>query len=172
MIVAQAGNRSGTHRLGKTKVLLIDDSEVARTGMRALLTRAKMEVFEQASAIGATRAIIQHQIDVVLVDVSMPGLSGDKLVRLLRDNPRLEGLVIVLVSAECREELEAIAAAAGADAVVSKTQLDEDLVGVLKMLVASSAVRTGARSAAARLRGGGAGESDLRLTARKAGGTG
>jgi CheY-like chemotaxis protein len=139
--------------------------------MRALLTQAKMEVFEQASAIGATRAIVQNQIDVVLVDVSMPGLSGDKLVRLLRDNPRLEGLVIVLISAKCREELEEIAVDSGADAVVSKTQLDEELIGVLKMLVASSAVRTGARSAAARLHGGGAGVSDSRSTPRKAGGT-
>jgi two-component system chemotaxis response regulator CheY len=116
------------------RVLIIDDSALARAQLRTLLMEAGMEVFEQPSAIGATRNIIQNRIDVALVDVTMPGLSGDKLVGVLRQNPRLQGLLIVLVSAKSSEELRAIGDKAGADAVVSKEQVGTDLVKLLRRL--------------------------------------
>jgi CheY-like chemotaxis protein len=112
-------------------VLIIDDSELARAHLRRILSGVRMKVFEQASAIGATRAILRHAIDVALVDVSMPGLSGDKLVRLLRDNPRLEGLVIVVVSAKPESELRHLVGPTGANAVLSKDRVEDDLTQVL-----------------------------------------
>lgn len=121
------------------RILIIDDSDIARSSMRAVLRSAGMEVFEQPSAIGATRAIQRHGIDAVLVDVTMPGMRGDRLVALLRNNPRLEGLAIVLVSGKTEEELERLAAESGADAVVSKCNVDKELVGVLLKLLGGSA---------------------------------
>ena len=81
------------------RVLVIDDFEVARIQLRRLLEAAGFYVVEQPSAIGATRTILVEKIEAVVVDVTMPGLSGDRLVELLRRNPRLQGLVIVIVSA-------------------------------------------------------------------------
>jgi two-component system chemotaxis sensor kinase CheA len=116
------------------KVLIIDDSELARVQLRRLLRGAGFQVFEQPSAIGATRNISQNGIDVALVDVSMPGLSGDKLVGVLRGNPRLKGLRIVLVSAKDEKELQTLAVETGADAVLSKAQVETDLVDLLARL--------------------------------------
>lgn len=116
------------------RVLVIDDSDVARAQLRHILSSAGMEVFEQASAIGATRTIVQHDIDVALVDVSMPGLSGDKLVSVLRSNPRLYRLRVVLVSAKSAEELRELGLKSGADAVLSKSQVASQLVDLLRVL--------------------------------------
>ena len=112
-------------------VLIIDDSDLARAQLRRILSAAGMKVFEQPSAIGATRAILQHGVDIALVDVSMPGLSGDKLVKVLRDNPRLDGLIIVVVSAKPEAELHALVDIAGANAVLSKSRVEDELVQVL-----------------------------------------
>jgi CheY-like chemotaxis protein len=115
-------------------VLIIDDSELARAQMRRLLIGAGVKVFEQSSAIGATRNILQNAIDVALVDISMPGLSGDKLVGLLRDNPRLRGLVIVVVSAKTESELHELVGPSMADAALSKERVEADLLGLLERL--------------------------------------
>ncbi len=116
------------------RVLVIDDSELARAQLRELLTDAGMEVFEQPSAIGATRALIQNDIDAALIDVTMPGLSGDKLVGVLRRNARLDGLLIILISARSWEELRAVADHSGADALLPKEQVGTELVKLLQRL--------------------------------------
>ena len=99
--------------------------------LRRVLTAAGMTVFEQASAIGATRSIRNNGIDIVLVDVTMPGLSGDKLVALLRHNPRFRRLIIVVVSAEDMGELEVLVGPDGANAVVPRDRVEHELVHVL-----------------------------------------
>lgn len=113
------------------RILVIDDFEAARTQVRLRLQSAGFFVVEQPSAIGATRTILENKIRAVIVDLTMPGLSGDKLVGLLRKNPRLRNLVIVIVSGKSDEELRQISRATDANAVLSKSQLD-DLVPILK----------------------------------------
>ncbi len=121
------------------RVLVIDDSPVARAALRQHLLDGGMEVFELPSAIGATREITRNRIDAAVVDVSMPGLSGDKLVSVLRSNARLKDLVIVLVSAKPTAELEEIERTCACDAVLSKDDVKEKLVAVLRRLRPRSA---------------------------------
>jgi CheY-like chemotaxis protein len=74
------------------------------------------------SAIGVTRAVVANCIDVVVIDVSMPTLSGDKLATLLRQNPRCKDLGVVLISGRAIGELERLAQEVEADAVVTKAE--------------------------------------------------
>jgi two-component system chemotaxis response regulator CheV len=105
--------------------LVIDDFALARAQLRQLLTAAGFLVFEQSSATGATRTILTHKVQAVIVDVNMPGLSGDRLVGVLRKNPRLRDLVIVIVSGKSDAELQKISRVADANAVLSKSNLGE-----------------------------------------------
>src|SRR5690242_9871422 len=84
----------------KIRVLVIDDSDAARAAVNAVLAPAGYEVHQLPSAIGATRTILRNGIDAVILDISMPGLSGDRLIELLRSNPRFNDLVIVVVSGD------------------------------------------------------------------------
>ncbi|HKP59205.1 MAG TPA: response regulator [Polyangiales bacterium] len=120
------------------KVLVIDDSETARAAMADTLIEAGYRVLELPSAIGATRMILRNDVQVVIVDVTMPGLSGDMLVRVLRSNSRLKELVIVVVSGMATESLERIRAEVGADAVLAKTAIETDLALVVMRLLAMS----------------------------------
>jgi len=120
------------------RVLVIDDSETARAAMAETLLEAGYRVLELPSAIGATRTILRNDIQVVIVDVTLPGLSGDMFVRVLRNNPRLKDLVIVIVSGMATEGLERIRAEGGADAVLSKTHIDAELALVVLRLLAMS----------------------------------
>ena len=123
------------------KVLVIDDSELARSQIRALLTRAGMEGFEQPSAIGATRPIMQNAIDVAVVDVNMPGLSGPKLVGVLRQNSRLKHLVLIVISGRSWSEPENVARDSGADALLPKDRVEDELVNVIKRVAPMASAR-------------------------------
>lgn len=116
---------------------MIDDHDVAREFMSRLLVESGFHVEAQASAIGATRAIVREQISIVVLDVEMPALTGDKLITLFRQNPRFDKLGIVLVSGKDREELEAFGRAVGANAVVPKKFLEQELVKTVETVLAS-----------------------------------
>src|SRR5258705_7598131 len=124
------GNHEMRERL---MVLVIDDSERAREKMARVLRQAGMQVVTLASPIGATRAILQNEVDVVVIDLQMPGIRGDRLAALFRGNPRLKRLGVVMVSGESEAELARLAAEVGATEVVSKRCLDELVPTVLRV---------------------------------------
>jgi len=113
------------------RVLVIDDDEIVREVMCDLLRTRGCEVFDSGSPIGVTRTIGEQKIDVVVLDVMMPGLTGDKLAKLLRGNPRMPKLSIVLVSGADSNNLRDIAQEVKADAVVSKSEIHRELALVV-----------------------------------------
>ena len=112
-------------------VLVIDDSEIARADMGHRLNQAGFKVSSLASPIGATRVIVDQAIDVVVIDVQMPSIRGDRLAALFKGNQRFAALGVILVTGSGEEELEQLRASAKADAVLSKAKLDR-LVSVVK----------------------------------------
>jgi len=90
-------------------VLVIDDSDIARAKMTRALIDAGYAVLDLPSPIGATRGVVRHGVRLVVVDIHMPAMSGDKLAALFRDNPRLSEVKVVLVSGLELEQLDDIA---------------------------------------------------------------
>jgi CheY-like chemotaxis protein len=104
-------------------VLVIDDSDISRAEMTRILEAAGMHVIGLASPIGATRVMLNGNVDAVVIDVEMPSLRGDRLAALFRGNPRMNGIAVVLVSGEKSEELMRLKIEARADDAVAKTSL-------------------------------------------------
>jgi CheY-like chemotaxis protein len=132
--VTDAGDRPEVTR---RRALVIDDSDSARAALVAVLEAGGYEVTELPSAIGASRVAMQRQIDVAVVDMSMPGLSGDKLVKVFRDNPRLSRTVIVVVSGRSADELAEVARTTAVDGVLPKGEIRHELVPLLARLLAA-----------------------------------
>lgn len=65
------------------KILLVDDSTFARSQIRRLLGGGH-EVFEAASGLGGLEAYFLHRPDLVILDITMPDLSGLEVLRQLR----------------------------------------------------------------------------------------
>jgi DNA-binding NtrC family response regulator len=79
------------------RVLLVDDEAQVRNALERALRRAGYEVMGVASGESAYAILEQTQIDVVLLDLVMPQLSGEVLlVAMLRRWPYLEGRVILM----------------------------------------------------------------------------
>jgi CheY-like chemotaxis protein len=132
-VASERGTQAkGTPGSGST-VLVIDDSGIARAKMAELLKASGFTVVQLPSPIGATRLILNRQVSVVVVDVLMPGMRGDRLASLFRGNPRFADLGVVLVSGEAGVELERLLPETGADATLSKTSLHELVPTVLRV---------------------------------------
>jgi CheY-like chemotaxis protein len=109
------------------RVLVIDDDDVARYVIVDLLKHEGHEVTSLPSPIGATKHIVDQRVDVVVLDLMMPSMRGDKLANLLARNPKLRGLGVVLVTSARPEEVSALIDAMGPIAIVAKSGIQDQL---------------------------------------------
>ncbi len=97
-----------------TRVLLVDDHAMVRTGIAALLGATDdLEVVGQAAdGAAAVAAVAERHPDVVLMDLSMPGVDGVEATRqILADHPEVR--IVVLTSFSDRDRVsDALAAGA------------------------------------------------------------
>ena len=106
------------------KVLLVDDDPVVLEVTRAVLQSLGHEVVTRDHALGTTAVICTERPQVVLMDVQMPGVSGDELIRIVRDRGLLaddQRTVFILYSGRSSEELERLVADTGALGAIQKT---------------------------------------------------
>ncbi len=106
--------------------------------MCTTLRKAGYEVLDMPSAIGATRVIQRSNVRVVIVDLHMPGLSGDGLVEVLRMHPRFRELIIIVVSGSSAQELERMRTQCGADEALAKQDVADGLVPAVTRLLRGS----------------------------------
>ena len=103
----------------KIQVLIVDDHLVVRLGLSALLnTQSDLDVIAMAENGPAALALLEERpVDVVLLDLKMPGLSGIETLGLMSEN--MKARTIAISSNEHDEEIYA-AVKAGAQGFVHK----------------------------------------------------
>jgi DNA-binding NarL/FixJ family response regulator len=118
--------------LSKLRILLVDDHEVVRKGVRALLDqRSDWEICGEAgSAMEAIRKTKQLLPDVVVLDISLPDLSGlDAIAEIRGASSKTEVLILTMQDSG---DMATRALAAGACGLVLKSDAARDLVAALK----------------------------------------
>jgi DNA-binding NarL/FixJ family response regulator len=112
----------------KTRVLLADDHAIVRSGLRSVLeSEADIEVVaEAADGNEAVEKALANEVDLAILDVSMPRLTGlQATVELLRRRP---GVRVLILSVHDSEQYFFEALKAGASGYVLKTAANRDLV--------------------------------------------
>jgi DNA-binding response OmpR family regulator len=143
MVKTTDDNTPQTHSepKGAPAILVIDDDDISRTLVFEALSDQGWRLTELSSPIGATRTLAAEAIDVVVLDVEMPNLRGDKLAKLFRENRRFSYVGVVLISGCVEAELRSLGASCGADGVVNKRNVRTSLVPAVRMALHSSTIR-------------------------------
>ena len=102
------------------RVMVVDDDPVVLEVTRERLASAGYAVSVRSSAFGTSAAIIRERPDIVLLDVSMPGIAGNVLADLVRERTE-HPVSIILYSSGDRANLEDLARRCGACGVIQKT---------------------------------------------------
>jgi len=116
------------------RILIADDHEIVRRGLRALLeTRDDLVVCAEAQdGREAVDLAIQHKPDIAVLDVSLPTLNGIEATRQIRrDSPYTEVLVFTMHNSD---ELISEVLHAGARGYLLKTEADEQIFNAVSAL--------------------------------------
>ena len=119
------------------RLLLVDDDAAFRELLRTTFEDAQVEVDEAGSAADAEARISASRPDVIVLDVGMPGMDGLAFCRELKGSADTRGIRIVLLTG--MDDVEEVAGAAGADALLLKPFRPLELLGVVERLAGTGA---------------------------------
>jgi two-component system, NarL family, nitrate/nitrite response regulator NarL len=94
------------------RVLIVDDHDLFRTGLRALLEEAGFEVADSASGPAAIRRAPSFAPDVVVMDMSMPGMTGVEATPLVLEASPLASVLMLTFATDDTRVVDAVRAGA------------------------------------------------------------
>lgn len=123
--------RNGARRLERGGILLVDDDQYLRGGLRLILSEGRFEkrdrIFEAADGESALQQAFRHRPDVVILDHRMPGMDGSSVTRGLR--AMVPDARIILFSGYPPSE-----GPVAADVIIEKPQIEALLRAVADVL--------------------------------------
>ena len=114
----------------KAKILIVDDSGLARRRARTILEAAGFDVSEAEDGISALERYFVTRPDVVLLDLVMKGMYGLDVITKLREmDPQAR---IIVVSADVQTSSHELVAEAGAAAFMVKPFDADEMVATIQ----------------------------------------
>jgi two-component system sensor histidine kinase and response regulator WspE len=120
----------------RKRVLAVDDSLTVRELERKLLTGRGYDADVAVDGMDGWNALRSGHYDLVITDVDMPRMDGVELATMIKKDPKLKALPVMIVSYKDREEDRMRGMAAGADYYLTKGSFhDETLLEAVMDLI-------------------------------------
>ena len=138
------GNGDTNTCLLYTSILLAEDSPLLLEMLKKCLTKAGyshlipttngLEAWNTLDRMMKDGAVIGKDISLVITDIEMPQMDGHHLTKKIKEDPRFEGLPVVIFSSLVNDEMKRKGEALGVDAQLSKPEIGR-LVHQLDLLL-------------------------------------
>ena len=120
------------------RVVIVDDHDLFRTGLRTLFEDEGLEVRDASSGDAAVALCRSFEPDVVVMDMNMPEMSGIETTRtLLRDRPQT---AVLMLTVTADDDLVLDAVRAGASGYLLKEASPKEIMAGVRAAVAGHAV--------------------------------
>lgn len=120
------------------RVVIADDHAIVREGLKQLLLAADLEVVGEArDGPEALKTVRENDVDVLLVDLSMPGRSGVELIKQIKDEKPKLRILVLSMHAEHQYAVRAIRA--GASGYLTKDSASAQLVTAIRKVAGGGA---------------------------------
>src|SRR5690606_5781302 len=97
--------------------------------------RAGFQVLTAYDANAGLQAVYEHSPDIILLDDMMPGMYGSEMCRLLKQDPQWRHIPIIMHTAGARLKTQEQVDATGADAVIFKPAMPQEIVNAISRLL-------------------------------------
>lgn len=116
--------------------MTVDDSASIRQMVSFTLKIEGYDVIEAEDGVVALAKLEENQADMILTDLNMPNMNGIELIKNLRTNPNYRFTPIILLTTESQAEKKKEGKSAGATGWIVKPFNSEQLVAVVKKVLA------------------------------------
>ena len=118
------------------KILIVDDNRDLRGYLRRVLNQAGYSVISAHNGAHGYTQAQEHRPDLIVTDLMMPQVSGLDLIAMIRQDPELSGIPMILLTAKANEETRIEGTEMGADAYLAKPFNDRELLAEVRNLLA------------------------------------
>ena len=118
------------------QVLLIEDEPNIIEAISFILSRDGWSVKTHSNGADAVEMVKERRPDVLILVVMLPGKSGYDILRELRDDPDINGLPVLMLTARGQTKDREIAERAGCDAFMTKPFSNADVLETVRALAA------------------------------------
>ncbi|MEH2220509.1 MAG: hybrid sensor histidine kinase/response regulator [Nostoc sp.] len=117
-------------------VLVVEDSVVQRQSLVQTLQKAHYQVLQAADGREAIAQILQHgDVDLVICDIEMPQMNGFEFLEHRRQDERLSGIPVVMLTTRSGQKHRQLALALGAKAYMTKPYSEQNFLAAIAELV-------------------------------------
>lgn len=98
------------------RMLTADDSSVIRKIIRSAAAVLEIELLEAEDGLQALKVLeeVDGKVDLILLDWNMPGMNGYEVLKMVKQNPKLKKIPVMMVTTESQKENIVLAVKAGA----------------------------------------------------------
>ncbi len=128
-----SGQKEGND-LDRKRILVVEDSARELAEIKDMLEEGGYEVLTAGNSLEANAHIYDKQSPphLILLDVMLPLLSGDRKVGFLKERETSRDIPVILMSVKAKDELREITRTSGADGYLAKPFTREILYATLK----------------------------------------
>jgi DNA-binding response OmpR family regulator len=123
----------------KKRILAVDDDPSALNALRQILTQKGYEVVTAPDAEAGLEILEREPVDLALLDVTLPGMSGYDMCRLIRGMEGVRDIPVVFLTARGLVMDMTEGEAAGSDLYLIKPVLATKLINMVGMFLSSDA---------------------------------
>jgi chemosensory pili system protein ChpA (sensor histidine kinase/response regulator) len=123
------------------QVMVVDDSVTVRKVTSRLLERHGYEVLLAKDGMDAIAKLEDARPDIMLLDIEMPRMDGFEVATLVRHNPHLEDLPIIMITSRTGEKHRERAFQIGVNCYMGKPFQEEQLLETISELLAAATVK-------------------------------
>ncbi|MEO6696819.1 MAG: response regulator, partial [Gammaproteobacteria bacterium] len=120
---------------GMMTVMVVDDSITVRKVTTRLLERHNIQVLTAKDGVDAVALLQEHIPDVMLLDIEMPRMDGYELATLIRNEPRLKHIPIIMITSRTGEKHRERAMQIGVNSYMGKPYQESELMKNIDSLV-------------------------------------
>ncbi len=113
------------------RILIIEDHEDNREIMRVTLGAAGFEVIEAVTGDAGVAMAESERPDLILMDIQLPGIDGYEATRIIKANPALRHIPIIVVTSYALSGDEVKAKEAGCNAYLAKPFRPRELLAMV-----------------------------------------
>jgi response regulator RpfG family c-di-GMP phosphodiesterase len=119
----------------RPRILCVDDERLNRAIVRDMLDSAHFLVLEAENGEEALNILEDHAVDVILLDINMPGIDGFEVCKRIKANERLRHIPVIMVTALTETEDRIKGIEAGAEEYINKPFNEAEVLARIKMLL-------------------------------------